>query len=337
MEQQHPIPQQISSYQFRLVGDMTLKQFFLLSGGALVALIFYASPLHPLIKWPAIIFFSLLGAALAFLPFEERPLEKWIIAFFRSIYAPTIFVWKKTITPQRFFRETAPPEEKIITPSGAKKAEVYLSTPQKGYVPETLEQGEANFLKRIAQLFSSQPIPAASSYAKQQLVPEDSLQTYFSSPSPAPIIRPRIIVEETSGPQTPSSSTYAVPITPSAPVITGQKSQTPQAPQFSPEAILPGAPTVANTVGGLVTDTEGKIVEGAILEIRDASGRPVRALKTNKLGHFVIITPLFNGSYEIISEKDGLEFSPIVFEAKGEIIPPVLIKARKAVPKQDVN
>ncbi len=26
--EQHPIPQQISSYQIKLVGDMTLKQFF---------------------------------------------------------------------------------------------------------------------------------------------------------------------------------------------------------------------------------------------------------------------------------------------------------------------
>ena len=58
MDQQHPIPQQISSYQFRLVGDMTLKQFFQLAGGALVSLLFYASPLHPLIKWPFIIFFA---------------------------------------------------------------------------------------------------------------------------------------------------------------------------------------------------------------------------------------------------------------------------------------
>ncbi|KKR52786.1 MAG: hypothetical protein UT88_C0021G0001, partial [Candidatus Woesebacteria bacterium GW2011_GWD2_40_19] len=37
--EQHPIPQNISSYQFRLVGDMTLKQFFQLAGGFLVGLI----------------------------------------------------------------------------------------------------------------------------------------------------------------------------------------------------------------------------------------------------------------------------------------------------------
>ena len=47
--QQHPVPQHISNYEFKLVGDMTLKQFFQLAGGILVALIFYATPLPGII------------------------------------------------------------------------------------------------------------------------------------------------------------------------------------------------------------------------------------------------------------------------------------------------
>jgi len=82
---QHPVPQQISSYQFRLVGDMTLKQFLELAGGALVGLLFYASSLPGIIKWPLIIISVLFGAALAFLPLEDRPLEIWVLAFFVSI------------------------------------------------------------------------------------------------------------------------------------------------------------------------------------------------------------------------------------------------------------
>ena len=53
--EQHPIPQQISSYQFKLVGDMTLKQFFQVAGGVVISLIFYSLPLHGLIKWPLIL------------------------------------------------------------------------------------------------------------------------------------------------------------------------------------------------------------------------------------------------------------------------------------------
>jgi hypothetical protein len=103
--EQHPIPQNISSYQFRLVGDMTLKQFFQLASGLLVGFIFYSLPILGIIKWPFAILSGILGIALAFLPLEERPLEKWIFAFFRAIYTPTEFLWKKTVTPVKFFQD----------------------------------------------------------------------------------------------------------------------------------------------------------------------------------------------------------------------------------------
>lgn len=98
--------------------------------------------------------------------------------------------------------------------------------------------------------------------------------------------------------------------------------------QFSPQSAPPLPPTIPNTITGQVLDNFGKIVEGAILEIRDSAGKPVRALRSNKLGHFIIVTPLPNGQYDIITEKENYEFKPVYFEAKGEIIPPILIKGR---------
>ncbi len=67
------------------------------------------------------------------------------------------------------------------------------------------------------------------------------------------------------------------------------------------------------------------------MEIRDIGGRPVRAVKTNKLGHFLIVTPLQNGRYEIVTEKEGYKFDNVSFQAQGEIIPPIAIKAREKV------
>src|SRR3990167_2723167 len=113
--EQHAIPQNISSYQFRLVGDMTLKQFFQLAGGFLVALIFYSAPLLPIIKWPFVIVSAILGIALAFLPLEERPLERWIFAFFKAVYYPTMYFWKKTVIAPKFFQE----ESAVPAPAAA--------------------------------------------------------------------------------------------------------------------------------------------------------------------------------------------------------------------------
>jgi hypothetical protein len=328
----HPIPQQISSYQFRLVGDMTLKQFFQIAGGALISLLFYASNLHPLIKWPFIFFFSLLGVALAFLPFNERPLEKWIIAFFRSVYSPTLFSWKKVGTNPVFFQEEVTPlAEKIIAPKEEEAMRAYLTVnpTQPSSVFSGLEKAEQSFLSKIFLLFGSGvATPKQTVTAPKTTEPET--QTTFpqietslkESQFVQQGIRPKLVVEEKTTP------TQEVKLTNVTPTLTRQDTLATQRAQFSLEAAPPNPPSIPNTITGQVIDIQGKIIEAAILEIRDSAGRPVRALRSNKVGHFLVVTPLQNGKYEIITEKDGFSFTPVTFEAQGEIIPPIAIKGR---------
>jgi hypothetical protein len=333
--EQHPIPQQISSYQFRLVGDMTLKQFFQLAGGALISLLFYASPLHPLIKWPLIILFALLGVALAFLPFEERPLEKWIIAFFRSIYSPTLFSWQQPQAKPVFFQEEAPaPTGGIIAPGGEKALQAYLSaTPQRTPFLSALEAAEQSFLSKVTQLFGGgytprpiAPAPSMQAAPKKAKRPEVEIPSLKPTPLNEPLLRPKVVVEEkqaeVAGIAPQLRTTGVGQVWGSKGALAGE------AAQFSPEAAPPLPPTTPNTIVGQILDEKGKIVDGAIMEIRDVAGRPVRALKTNKLGHFMIVTPLVNGRYEVLIDKEGYSFDPIVFTTEGEIIPPIIIKAR---------
>lgn len=323
--EQHPIPQQISSYQFRLVGDMTLKQFFQLAGGGLFSLLFYASPLHPLIKWPFIIFFALLGVALAFLPLEERPLEKWIIAFFRSVYSPTLFYWQKTeVLPVYFQEEAQVPEERIISPGGEAGLKAYLASTQKSPFFTKLEEAEQGFLSKMTELFG--PGSAPSGEVKVAFTPVGQP----TAPSMKPFGEQNVTVEEKrlpGGTLTPEMKLSSVGQTiGSTAALSGKVAQ------FSLASAPPGPPSVPNTVVGQILDSDGKIIEGVILEIRDAAGRPVRALKSNKLGHFMIVTPLQTGRYQIITEKDDYSFEPITFDALGEIIPPMQVSG-KFVPK----
>ncbi len=333
LDQQHPIPQQISSYQFRLVGDMTLKQFFQIAGGALISLLFYASNLPGLIKWPLVIFFALLGVALAFLPFEERPLQQWIIVFFKSVYSPTLYSWKKTEKPEVFFKEEAVvPQERIVAPHGEKALQTYLqSLPGRGVsVFSKLEEAEKAFLSRMASLFGSSPQvqtqPLTSPTQVQK--PEQELKIPKAQPTPVvpPGFRPKIVIEEKQVKLQPQQQDVTTTV---APTLAAQDGISGQAAQFSVDAAPPMPPEKPNTVTGQVMDVNGKIVEAAILEIKDVAGRPVRAVKTNKVGHFLIVTSLQNGKYEIITEKEGLVFDSFTFEATGSIIPPIAIKAKQ--------
>ena len=64
--EQHPIPQHISSYEFKLVGEMTLKQFLKAAGGIILALLINSTKMVFFIKWPLMLTFGIGGLALAF-------------------------------------------------------------------------------------------------------------------------------------------------------------------------------------------------------------------------------------------------------------------------------
>src|SRR5687768_4930122 len=93
----HPVPQNVTSFQFRLIGDMTLKQFGYLGVGVGFAYLIFIllATSAPLIAWPIIVISSFLGIAFAFIPIQDRPLDHWVAAFLKAIYNPTKRVWKK--------------------------------------------------------------------------------------------------------------------------------------------------------------------------------------------------------------------------------------------------
>jgi len=62
--------------------------------------------------------------------------------------------------------------------------------------------------------------------------------------------------------------------------------------------------------------------------VANATGLPVRALRTSKTGTFQIATPLPNGLYSLYIDKDGLTFDPVSVTAESKIIQPIIIKAK---------
>jgi len=262
--EQHPVPQPISSYEFRLIGSMTLKQFAKLSACCLVALIFYALPLPVFIKWPGIIFFALLGVGMAFFPINERPLDVWIISFLKAVFSPTQYIWKKETPPTVSQPKFTPP---AIPQSIPLQPQIQPQPPP----PDK----EAEFLKNIQSLFTTVAVP-----------------------------KPKVEIKPPGPPRTKKAV----------------------APKVIKDNLGPFTPSLPNIISGVIKDKEGKLIEGAILEIRDGTGLAVRALKSNKLGQFRIATPLPNGTYEIITEKEGYEFDIIKITLVGEIVQPIEIK-----------
>jgi hypothetical protein len=120
--EQHPVPQNITSYEFRLVGDMTLKQFFELAGGVVAGIFFYRLPVIALVKIPLAILAVVTGVLMAFVPLQGRPFTQWIVAFIRAIYSPTQFIWVPTTG-------TSPSTGQSVSPAPVSSSQVVTTSP----------------------------------------------------------------------------------------------------------------------------------------------------------------------------------------------------------------
>jgi hypothetical protein len=264
---------------------------------------------------------------MAFVPLEERPLERWIFAFFRAIYTPTEFSWKKTVTPVKYFQDEAvgtPPAS--ASPAQEAALSSYLAnTKQNPGLFNKLDGAEQGFLAAIGKLFTVNktiaPAPAAAAPApvKQELKIPVSVPIKIPQQG-----TPHLVVEERPS-LAPSISETTQEVNP---IMAGEEFVSTRQAIFSVDAAPPNPPTIPNVIVGQVVDEGRRIIEGAIMEIRDEAGRPVRALRSNKVGHFITVTPLDAGRYQIATEKDGYQFAPVSFEATGVLIPPILVQGK---------
>ncbi|MBI5619996.1 PrgI family protein [Candidatus Gottesmanbacteria bacterium] len=107
--EQHPVPQNVTTFQFRLIGDWTIKQFGYLAGGAIAAYVCFKLPLPFFFRWPLAVGLPVFGFGLAFVPIEERPMDVWILSFFKSIYSPTEYLWSRSAGQKPASRPVPPP------------------------------------------------------------------------------------------------------------------------------------------------------------------------------------------------------------------------------------
>lgn len=333
--QQHPIPQNVTQYQFRLVGDMTLKQFLELAGGGLLAYLFFASNLIFIIKWPLIIFSILLGAALAFFPIEDRPLDQWITNFIKAIYAPTRFIWKKTDKIPRLFLFEAHAPEVVNTITKTIKAPNVNSILRPISDLSEVEATKVSSLDSLFKELPPTPIVAPENGKTGALEHEEVVKPSVSIRKLKPVTdledvvlhTPKIEptpIEQAPKPaavttQAPTNIVFAAPSAPSTTVATQAS--------ISKKITLPAAPKQPNLITGVVVDQSEKLVEGAIVQIVSADGIPQRAMKTNSLGQFYTSTPLSQGNYVIEIEKSGLNFAPEQLIVNGSILSPIELRA----------
>ncbi|MBP6989643.1 carboxypeptidase regulatory-like domain-containing protein [Candidatus Shapirobacteria bacterium] len=305
--EQHAIPQQITSYEFKLVGEMTLKQFGKAAGGIIIALIINASPLVFFIKWPLIFIFAVGGLAMAFVPFQDRPLDVWLRAFIKSIYSPTIYIYQKKAQSNWLDIDLT----KQIDSDKEDKVKEELPVKESHKVQEFIESLPS--IEREDQVIMS-------SKDDTDLVEktETKNQVIMSQPDIGDTDLVEKTVEETVEEET---------VAPANLDLKRERLEATGKAVFG-EIPMPDLPEQPNLVVGMVTDSNGKIIEGAIVEIQDKEGNPSRVLKTNQLGQFKTSTQLAVGEYLVVTEKEGFNFDRVEVNLNNDIVKPIKIIAK---------
>ena len=93
--EQHAIPRQITSFEFKLIGFLTIKQFiYLLISIPTGILIFYIFPV-PILNVLLGVMIGSIGVAFAFIPINDRPMEVWVKNLIKRLSSPTQYFFKK--------------------------------------------------------------------------------------------------------------------------------------------------------------------------------------------------------------------------------------------------
>ncbi|MDP3974087.1 MAG: PrgI family protein [Candidatus Daviesbacteria bacterium] len=349
----HPIPQNVTTFQFHLVGDMTLKQFLYLAAGSGIAylLFVFVAADYPLIAWPTIVISTLLGIAFAFLPINSRPLDHWLGAFLNAIYSPTKRLWKKN---GKSYKDT---------PAFSSRLTTYLSTLGPTQPIPSLQTPISPFFPSVSQfqkpIFKKAPAP-------EELPSSDELKKTVELAKQAQVLKQKIVQTErnlvqirtaaTQPHQTPENYSWQVnkilsdlkelveqasevkqkleSVGAEQPKVSLPSTQTPKVIKVK----LPPRPkqqmaltTFPNVINGVIQDASRNYLQGVVAVIYDKEGLPVRALKTNKLGQFSGSTPLSNGVYTLELEKEAFGFDVLQIELTGQVLPPLIITAKEAI------
>ena len=336
----HPIPQDVTGFQFKLIGNMTVKQFAYLATGLILAAILFKSPVNILIKFPFCVLSAILGIGLAYFPVSGRPMDLMIGNYIKALLRPTQFVYGK-VGGQIYFPNKTPiaviknskQYKNDLSPFPKDKLKAYLATLD-AKPKNKVDEKEDNFLMSVSSLITGAS-PSQSSVTPNLDVPQAALQPTLIQHNFAPNpLDQQLPIKPAAIPSQPAATTQSVsqPIPLAKPDALQQPNSENQIknirsiPKGFNRAIgMPSVPDFPNLITGITRDARGNALPNILVEVKDKDGNPIRAFKTNELGRFVSATPLTNGTYTVEFEdpKAQNKFGKLTINVAGQVILPI--------------
>ncbi|NTU46918.1 hypothetical protein HGA88_04810 [Candidatus Roizmanbacteria bacterium] len=280
--EQHQIPRQITTFEFKLIGFMTLKQFlYLIIFFPAAYIVFSLFPI-PLLNVLLAIVVAGSGIAIAFLPIQDRPIDVWLKNLYKRLTSPTQYTYHKNNQPLYFLQGLY-----FLTDPHKIMAQVETKEKLHAYLAQTTKAHPAS--KQKQQIHGLLQKPA------DQLHQIPSLQPVV----PAPVSPPTL--------PTQPEITNATPLPPEVQPV---------------QTVLAAPPTTPTKpfFVGVVKNNRNIPLPGILIYIKDGQNKSLRLLKSNPHGLFATFNPLPAGEYtiEIKDPKGGYFFDTMKTRIENE-------------------
>lgn len=149
--EQHPMPRQITTFEFKLIGFLTLKQFIYLAVFIPLGYIVYKLFPIPLFSLVFAAFIAGSGVAFAFVPINDRPLDVWIKNLFKRLTSPTQYMYQKQNPPIYFLKNLfflSDPHRVMTHVESQEKLAAYLVKTGKTTIPGAKKQAISILLQK---------------------------------------------------------------------------------------------------------------------------------------------------------------------------------------------
>ena len=176
--EQHPIPRQITSFEFKLIGFMTLHQFLYLVVFFPSAFVVFKIIPIPIINVMMALITAGFGIAFAFLPIQDRPLDVWIKNLWKRLNAPTQYTYHKNNPSITVLHD-------LYYVSDPHKVSAHIETREKlaSYLTRTQPKPEPNIKKQQIQSLLNKP-PVPKTQPKTQAPAAQNTKTKTATPLP---------------------------------------------------------------------------------------------------------------------------------------------------------
>ncbi len=103
--EQHAVPRQITTFEFKLIGFFTLKQFGYLVFFSPISFILFSVVPIPFLNIILAALAAIAGIVIVFVPYNDRPIDIWVKNFIRQLFSPSQYYFIKHNQIPDFLRD----------------------------------------------------------------------------------------------------------------------------------------------------------------------------------------------------------------------------------------